>query len=413
MIRFLCVAACCAPLLLTAQSDTTGTPGNGPHHKIQFSAFGAYQSTAIENGLVSAMYVGGHVDRELRQRTLDRLRNANRGGYALGLELAYTWRASLFGRPSLWPRISAGHRDQLGVEFNRDAFQASFFGNKPFEGRIAELGPGRFSRQVYQTFAFGVARGIAGPYIELGLVAGWQLDHGNIRNASLYTAPAGEYLELGLDGTYRRSDTARTSLPRGFGGVVNAGWNRGIHLLGSAATISIEVRDLGFIAWSANSLTMEKDTVIRFEGFEMKGILDLDDLVLNEHALQDSLGFGYRPAPVSNWLPAQVSAALGFGRSHVTRTGETIYDYRITAQHRFMPGFLPYATAQRRFQLSDAVAVDGGIAAGGFGGVQAILGISAWMGHGLNFELLTPNLLGFFSDRATGKGLGMRLVAAW
>lgn len=413
MNRLLCAVACCVPLSLCAQLDSAGAPRTERHHRIQFSSFAAYQSTGIENGLVSAMFAGGEVSRELRQPTLDRLQPANRAGYGLGLELGYTWKAGLFGSSSLWPRISAAYRDQLGVAFSRDAFQVSFFGNKAFEGRTAELGPGRFDRQVYQTLAFGVGKGPLGPYVELGLVAGWQLDQGHVRRASLYTAPLGEFLEVDLDGSYTRSDTARTNAPRGLGGVINAGWSQQIRFLGNQAKFSIEARDVGLIAWGASSLSVQKDSLIHFDGFEIAGILDLDELVLNQHSLQDSLGLGYRAAPVSTWLPAQLTAALEFGRAHRSRDGETMHPYRLLAEHRFIPGFLPYAMAQRRFFVSDAFTMEGGVAAGGFGGIQAVFGASIWLGHSLNLDLFTHNLGGFLSDRATGKSLGLRLAATW
>ena len=401
------------PVLVSAQVDSTGGGYMGSDHRFTIEATGAYDSNVLYNDLVMGMYRGGALSDELRRRTLDVLGSGNRAGYELDATATYAWGDSLFGRSGLRPRFSLGYRNFLGMRFASDAFALSFFGNGAFEGRTAHMGPSAFEQIDYQTISFGVEDSRTGSFLELGVVNGRALNTGQIHTADLYTAMDGRYLELGLDGNYQRSDTGNTGFSNGIGAVLSMQWRKPLQLFRSSEALSITLTDLGFIAWNQNSLSVTKDSTIRYEGFEVSGILDLDDLILNESTLQDSLGLGYSKGGFLRMLPAKVGAKLEFGKLHKLHSAFQRSAYSVTVNHRLLPGYVPYAAVDRNFAFSDCFLVQVGAAYGGFGEFRAQLGVEAFLGNHVGIRIGTPNLIGLASDQARGKAVGVGVELVW
>ncbi|MBX2982775.1 MAG: hypothetical protein KF843_08890 [Flavobacteriales bacterium] len=401
------------PVFVSAQVDSTELPFTGPDHRFTIEAIGSYDSNVIYNDLVMGIYRGGPLSGEVRKRTLDVLGSGNRAGSEQEGTATYTWGDSLFGRSGLRPRFSMGYRDFLGMRFTRDAFALSFFGNAAFEGRTAHIGPSNFEQINYQTFSFGVEDRRTGSFLELGVVNGRALNSGQLHTADLYTAMDGRYLELELDGNYHRSDTGSTGLSNGIGAVLSMQWRKPLQLFQSPGALSITVTDLGFIAWNPNSLSVTKDSTIRFEGLEVSGILDLDDLILNENTLQDSLGLGYSKGGYLRMLPARMEAKLEFGREYKGHSAFLRSAYAVSVDYRLLPGYVPYAIVDRNLELTKCIMVQVGAAYGGFGDLRARLGLQALLGKHVGIRLGTPNLIGLASGQARGKAVAANIEMVW
>ena len=402
------------PALVSAQVDSTA--GNLPEavdHRFTLEVKGAYDSNVIYNDLVMGIYRGDALDDEVRRRTLDALGSENRGGQELEATATYAWGKSLFGNAGLRPRFSLGYRDFLGMRFASDAFALSFFGNSAFEGTIAHIGPSTFEQIDYQTFSFGVESRRTGSFVELGVVNGRALNAGEIQRADLYTAIDGRYLELELDGNYHRSDTASAGFSKGLGAVLNGQWRQPLQLFGSSGAVSVKVTDLGFISWNSNSLAVDKDSTIRYEGFEVTGILDVDDLILNESTLQDSLGLGYMKGDYLRMLPAIIEAKLEFGKLHNAHPTFRRSAYSISLDQRLLPGYIPHAAVERNLAFSKSLILQVGAGYGGFGDFRARLGLEAFLGKHIGIRIGTSNLIGLVSDEARGKAVAAALEIAW
>ncbi len=401
------------PVLASAQVDSIGGAFTISDHRLTIEATGSYDSNVIYNDLVMGIYRGGALSNEVRRRTLDALGSRNRGGQELGGTAHYAWGDSLFGRSGLRPRFSLGYRNFLGMRFASDAFAVSFFGNAAFEGRTAHLGPSSFEQIDYQTFCFGVEDRQTGSFLEVGVVNGSALNTGQINTADLYTAMDGRYLELALDGNYHRSDTGKTNFSSGIGAVISMQWRKPLQILQSSGALSITVTDLGFIAWNPNSLSVTKDTTIRYEGFEVSGILDLDALILNENTLQDSLGLGYSKGNFLRMLPGKIEAKLEFGRLQNAHPDFQRAAYSVSLDQRLLPGYIPYARVDRNLALSKCFMLQVGASYGGFGELRARFGLEAFLGKHVGIRIGTPNAIGLASDQARGKALAANIEIAW
>lgn len=402
------------PLLGWAQTDTTThIPAGGAAHRFTLDVQGSYDSNVIYNDLVMGIHRGGFLDAEVRERTRGALGRDNRAGYELGATATYAWGQGFAGRPQLRPRFSVGYRQLLGMRFTEDSYALAFFGNAHMEDRTAHLGPSAFEQTEFQLISFGVENPRTGSFLELGVVNGTALNAGDVRTADLYTAGDGRYLELALDGDYQRSDTGGTGFSRGLGAGMNAQWRTAMDLFGMPGHLALSVSDLGFIAWNANSLAVDKDTLIRYEGITVSGIMDLDGLILNESTLQDSMGLGYQRGGHVRMLPARVEAMLQFGELRHAHRAFQRSAWSIAVAHRLLPGYVPHARAAWNLMLAKRLMLQLGGAYGGFGTLRAGIGIECFLGEHVAVRLDSPNAFGLASDQTRGKAVAARLEVAW
>ncbi len=400
-------------LLASAQQDSVPSPNMIGQHRFTLDASAGYDSNVLRNDLVTGVYNGGPLGRDVRERTLDGLGSADRAGYELGGRATYAWGDSLFGHAGWMPRFSLSYQSVMGVRFTSDVYALSFFGNAAFEDRTAQLGPGVFEQVTYQSFGLGIEGRNSGSFVELALVNGQSLNAGRIQKADLYTAPFGRYLELQLDGEYHRSDTASGGFNKGLGAAINARWQHIFQLFRSPAVFSLAVSDLGFIAWNNNSLSVKKDSTIRYEGIEVTDILDLDGLLVNRTTLQDSLGFGYSKGSFMRALPARIEARLGAGRFQKRSHFHGMQPYELSVDYRYLPGYQPHAAIARNLVFAKSMAISVGAGYGGFGDFRAMAGLMGMLGKHFLIGVQTPNAIGLFSDEANGKAIALRLEATW
>lgn len=399
------------PLAAAAQQDSGSTPL--ALHRLTIEAYGGYDSNVLGNDLVLGLYRGGTISSGVRSRSFDRMGAANRGGYLLQGRATYAWGDSLFGRSNWMPRISLAYTGAMGMRFAKDAYSVAFFGNGPFEGSTAHLAPGKLFATTYQSFSMGVEDRNNGSYVELSVVNGQNFNAASVSKADLYTALDGRYLDLDLHGTYHRSDTAAMSYSLGLGAAINLAWCRTLQLFGASAKISLGVTDLGFIRWNGSTLSISKDSTIRYEGIEVQDILDLDNLVIDQASLQDSLGLGYRKGNFNTLLPFAAEGRLMLGK--LRRAGHLpgLYAYEISAGQRYLPGYLPLVGVQRNFAFSSRLAGHAGLTYGGFGTWRATAGIDALVLDRFRLGIHAPNVIGLCSEQAPGKALSVRLEMAW
>jgi hypothetical protein len=395
-----------------AQQDTAGV-ASPSLHRFTIEAVGGYDSNVLCNDLVTALYRGGDVGRDIRNRSLEHLGGMNRGGFLLGGRMTYAWGDSLFGVANWMPRISVAYNSILGMRFAKDAYTVAFFGNAGFEGGTAQLAPASLHWSNYQTLSVGIEDRRTGTYVELSVVNGQDLNAAQITRADLYTADDGRYLDLKLKGDLHQSDTTGNELSSGLGAAITMAWHKKLHLLGTDAELSIGVTDLGFIAWNNRSLSIKKDSTVHYEGVEVNDILDLDNLVVNTTSLQDTLGLGYTKGGFSTLLPAKLEGRLSFGTLGKPSPVRGLRAYELALEQRYLPGYLPYVTATRNLVATTWCAASVGAAFGGFGGLRATVGIDAVIKKQLRIGVFTPNAVGLCSSHAQGKAVSVRAELAW
>ncbi len=379
-----------------------------PHarHILRIEALGMYDSNVLRNELVMGLWRGEALDRDLRQRSARTTQPACRVGYVVEGRMSYTWGDALFGDPSMRPRISVSYTDVMGLRYSDDLYNVTFFGNAPYENRVAELGPASLEQVRYQTFGLGLEDKGSGSYFMVQLVNGEHLTSANIRRADLFTGTDGRYLRLDLNGDLAQSDTSGSAFSNGLGLAISAEVDHRFRFGSRPARFTVGVYDLGAIAWNGAALRVPKDTTILYDGLGVGNVIDLEGLVVGQDGLQDTLDLGYERGAFLRPLPSRARALLRVEASD--RSG-------ITAQVevRALPGFLPRAliAGDHRFGRNERVRVD--VSTGGFGGWRAGAAWEHRFCKALRATVAAENALGLVSGNARGKSLSLAMELEW
>lgn len=366
-----------------------------------------YDANSLRNDLITALWRGGTISRELRQRSEGTTTKDNRAGYLLESVLSYSWGDPLFGNGSMRPRLSVAYHDVLGLRYADDLYRTTFFGNGDHENDWLELGPSAFEKVRYQSFGFGFEDTKSRSYLMVQLVSGQDLTAARIDRADLFTATDGQYLRLELEGNYARSadDGIADWRSRGMGAAMSFRVNAPLPIGKRALAFSLGVDDLGAISWNDQSLRVPRDTTILYEGIRVDDVLDIDGVLIDRDGLQDTLGLGYEAGAFLRPLPTKLYASLAYDCAFAMR-------YKAEIDVRNLPGYSPHAVfSARHAYRNNAFCAE--FSFGGFGGWRAGLGAERVFGKHFLLELRTPNVIGMVSANARGRALMLGAGFSW
>jgi hypothetical protein len=390
-----------------ARPDLFAWPGPEAAHFLRWEATAMYDANSLRNDLVTALWRGGTISRELRQRSEGTTANDNRAGYVLEAGLSYAWGDSLFGSANMRPRLSVAYHDVLGLRYADDLYHTAFFGNADHENDWAELGPSAFEKVRYQSFGFGFEDRGSRSCLMVHLVSGQDMSAARIDRADLFTATDGRYLRLELDGNYARSedDGITDWRSRGIGAALSFRVNAPLPIGKRNLAFSLGVDDLGAIAWNDRSLRVPRDTTILYEGIRVEDVLDIDGVLIDRNSLQDTLGLGYEAGAFLRPLPTRLYASFSYECAFAMR-------YAAEADVRNLPGYLPHAVFSATHAYRNN-AFRAEISFGGFGGWRAGLGAQRLFGRRFTLELKLPNVMGLASENARGRAVMLGASLSW
>lgn len=378
------------------------------HHFLDIRAAAVYDASAIRNELVLGLWRGDDLSRALRQRSANTRSGAARAGYVLEAGITYAWGERLFGHRGLRPRIMIGHHDVLGLSYGDALYHVTFFGNAAYENDLARLGPARALRMRYQTFGIGAESRDRRSFLVLQWVNGQRLNAADVERADLFTATDGRYLLLGLNGRYLANDdgNGRGALSNGGGAALSGARSFRSAWPVADTRFTMGVEHLGFLAWNNRTLQVDRDTLLRYEGFRVDDVLDLDGTLAGTQDLQDTLGLGYARGGRVTMLPARLHATAECAVA-------PHWGVALVVEHRLLPGYLPLARASVLTRVGARGRIAGQIGFGGFGGWRTGLEFCTELRPGMVLTATLPNLTGFAGGRMRGLAAGIGITWNW
>lgn len=369
-------------------------------HSIALEAWGEQAANTIYNDLLLGVYRGGYLDRELRQRNLDAMRERNRFGYDLGARFTVIGEDSLFGGSKWRPLVSIGHRDVLGARFRRDVFEWAFFGNAGHEGRSAYLGGSAHTNIRYQSLGVGIAANDGRSFLRVDLVNGQSFSASDLRVATIETGTDGRTISADLLGTFWSSDTANNpkGRTRGIGLALNGRWTARLNSGSLPVELVGEVQDLGFVQWNSRSVRTEKDTLINFDGIAVEDLFDLDGVLASGEQLLDTFGLRYSTGQFRSFLPFRLAFSTLITLPGGWHTG-------IVFQQMNSPGFIPQFSALASKRLGDKTLLGAELAVGGFGGIRFGAAVRRRFGERTWATIGSTHLPGLALARTRGLGV--------
>lgn len=370
-------------------------------HLLRMEGALLYNGNAVYNELPGHLLRGADLDRELRQRSSDALAGRERAVFGFGYHGRLTWTGARLqeGRSRWRPTASIAAQEYAGARITPDLYDLVFFGNARFEGRTAALAPAAYEQVRYSTLGIGVVDQHTRSFVRLALVQGSSLTAVDVDWADLYTGVDGRVLRSAVLASYLNSDTAGNDWARnnGLGAAVSGQWETRIRSAARPTYLSVGVEDLGVVRWNANSVRLDKDTVIRYEGLAVDNVLDLDAILIGEDQLLDTFGLRYRTGARTRLLPFRAQLAYRI-------EGRSGWHFGLVAQYQHLPSYLPQFTASlaRRMGVRGAWGVS--VSHGGYGGLLMGAGGRYRVGRRITVEASVPQLMGFVGGRTRGLG---------
>lgn len=364
-------------------------------------------SNAITSKFFKSYYTGQYLDAELKEKTFKKLKANNRMGFDLTYNLQI---AQLPDSGSAWGYY-AGFNNvfHLDMGFREDLFKLYFSGNKDYAGQTAELGESSFQLLSYRQLKGGFVKQSEKSLWGLGisLIKGDQYASGKLEKGNLFTEQDGLYIDLETKLTAQFSDTGNTSFSN------MAGWGMGLDFfystqLNEKSKLNIEVTDLGFIAWNPQSITIENDTSIHWEGVEVGNIINIGDSLFNgftTDSILDTLNATASHGAFSKLLPGYVSV------SYYNQVKEKLaLNAGIT--HRLNANYFPYIYFGTDINLGQKVKFMGRLSYGGYATLGLGLGMKFDITKLLVLQVNSNHIEGYLlPGAATAQGVYVNLLA--
>ncbi len=387
--------------LAYSQSDTSFK------HEVEVHADGYFNSDALTNEFFFTFLRGGHIDTDLKNKVLERTQYISRWGADLNYGITWNYSPdSLFGKAGLNAKVEINDRFHANGIFSHDFYKVAMFGNQPMAGQSADLGNFRLNYLRYQQIQFGLdwsadsnrnARGIA-----VSLLKGEQHLQVDVKRADLFTAADGTYIDLDTKLNSFQSDTSKKG-PAAFNGlgvstdmyyeIPYVTWYNG-------GVLSINLYDLGFIAWNSRSMQHELDTFFHFEGVEVNDIFDLEantfpqsdpDSILNNN-------LKYSTGSYVTLLPAvfSITASTYYGKKYIVEKG---------INYRFLANARPYYYGSFSWNVTPKFLLGWNISFGGYGRFNAGMETEIKIADRFRININSYYLAGLaFADKLGGVG---------
>lgn len=351
------------------------------------------------NTLTASNYLmmrrGGHLSSSAIQSISDELRDNNLIGGMYDVE--YTGlhqRRVLPGNDSVFYIVRAGYHEFQEASFHRNAALLTLFGNQRFEGDTLSIGPFAYNHMTWYQAKAGIMkrhkRGKNTYYagFTLGLNMGLRSLRIDVTEASLYTAPLGEWLSF-----HTNMSVSRTA----GDGVQGLGPGMDLYfawISESGSSASVSLTQLGYITWKSPGYRWQRDTIIRFDGVVIDNIFAGGDLwgdgITMDTLDQLFLSYG-KPGRHTTTLPATFVAEYRQPIKEVPMVVRGILSYRTeSAMRPRMEIYLDWQPHRRWiFTRSHTV--------GGYGGYSTGFGIAALLKDELWIHFAANDLYRVFS----------------
>jgi len=285
------------------------------NHRFQLNTEGQYYltSNALSGGFTGSYLYGKQIDNQRISKEIERITGKVRIGGELSFQLQASWFPDTV-KQSGW-LLHLSENSFLGSSLSPDFMRFILKGNKQFEGDTAIFDGSKLRAMRFQSFMPGYFKQWEnkGYNFSAGLMAGVTigsfLHEAEIKNAYLYTADYGEFIDAELNFRSKTTDTLST----GLFPINGTGASLSFFLKISEPkkhSIALFVENAGIIWWEKEMFTINKDTSLHFSGLKVENIMKIDSAFAG-NILNDSVWKSYMNTASKmerrSFLPMQVS----------------------------------------------------------------------------------------------------------
>ena len=382
-----------------AQSDSSFLPKKDSSKVIiSFDTKFESNSNTIPNSMLAKLLWGGLMSKQFLTETTDDLKNShNRFGFEFKNSASVVWK----GKKCDW-EAGVKYRELLGLRFSKDLFGLAFLGNTSYDGRTANLSNTKFKYIQYTGASFGIKNAIRKDKLGnlyTGLTVLYGLNYQSLRTgqASIYTAPDARFIQT--EGDLKLQYQAP-----------NPGFGLGIDVRYSFESkrnaFYLAVEDLGFMNWQKVT-TFEGTSQYTYQGEEIANITNYTgDSLFSDFSVRGFANrFGIKESQknVTTLLPFSITARYQRELNKSWKLMNELYFIDISA-------YLPRGSVKAEKTFTNNWKLNAGLAYGGFGRGNMLLGCAKTFAHNWTFSLDSYFLgMAFLPKYSHGIGLNFGL----
>lgn len=371
-------------------------------NRLNFSGNFDVTGTSMRKEFLNTLAFGGYIDSEMKDRTMKAHRANNRVGAFISGDISYVSGAtSLFKSGKYSWLVKAGYYVTGNVNYTKDAFKMTFYGNSYLGADTANLTGTRISGMQFQKAGFGFYHRKTGSSLTLNLVNVQNQYGGYIRNGKWYQGADVDSINLRLNGDMTYSEGKDFS--KGIGFAVDFDFYLKVSWLKDSATFQFTVQNLGAAYMFKPQTRYFADSTYRFSGFTFDQIKHSGNMFGDNFSLLDSLNI--QKKEVKRWV--MVPAFIQISKLVDLESAKKLQSF---FGIRFYPtiGIVPTGFAGLFYRFIPKVSVSANVAFGGSSIVRGGL-MFGYHGNKLEIQLGTDDIYGLVSKRGFGQSALIRL----
>ncbi|MBL0310897.1 MAG: hypothetical protein IPP77_14875 [Bacteroidetes bacterium] len=303
------------------------------------------------------------------------------------------------------------HRQMRNLSGSKETYQLLFYGNAMFEDDTVDLSGIRFQNFIYNQYTFGIQKTFRSnrirtdfglSYSFLQVMSNQQI---STRDAWLYTAPDGEYLDMQYDLKYNSADEGATP----FTEMNGIGFSGDLHLSISEENqwkLALDVSDLGVMSFSKHPVNYTDTGFVHFQGIEFPNLFSFNSATFGNLNIDSAL-LTNLPKKTNKHYSVMVpfTAALVYSQPIF---GDKLV-ISVGGQYRHIPRYFFYGYLKANYFIRPDMVFSASMGGGGYSKFNLGFEFSKSWKY-FDFTLGTGNIIGLVvPTHYTGTGLYLRL----
>lgn len=357
-----------------------------------------YGSSSINNEFVDKLIYGGHIDEELKNKVLSKTKGTNRVGAEINYEVKFYNMKDTFllNLPKYRYYIGFGSFTNMSATFSQDFYKTTFYGNKEFVGKTANLNNTSLFESSFRKISFGLINPSNYTSFSISLISGEKHNLYNFNTAELYTSPSAQDITLNYSGEIERSD----SLSNGFLSFSGSGMAFDFSTR-IKKTLNLSIANLGFVIWGRNPSVTTINSQYNFNGLQVDNVFDNNSFDINTTI--DSLLPSAESKTLVKLLPAifKIEKVINPDKKFQLTYG---------VRHKILSNYLPLVQLGVFYSINNDFKCSAAVTYGGYNNLEGNLNLF-YRSNKLYLGLGTNNLIGNFSKDGLGKSLNFSLMS--
>ena len=387
-----------AQLWIPIQYDTTLI-----NHEIIVSGDNAYNSTSLQNGVAEGLFKGGFISEFEIDDSYSKHKDLNRLGKNLQAEVEYrNYKKNIFGNEKWGFLLKGGYYFIGSGAYSDDLYGLVFKGNDQFLGASAEFSGTTTNVTGFQKVGFGVISKKSKSSITLNFVNVSNAYQGTLQKGILTQDQEASSIDLVVDGSFSYTD--KTQFSNGIGAAIDLDFKIPFQWLnGRQSYFQIQAKNLGLAYMNQGMKSYSVDSTYNYSGFNFDQIFNNNSFFGNDFSILDTLQI--ETARKNKWIALPALIQVGkIVDEHYQGKIQSIFGIRAYPTLSYTP-LLYVGMNYRPHQY-----VDWGLIGsyGGFGGFRFGFYSNVNLKK-IQLGLGTEDILGFFSQRALGESINIRM----